>query len=538
MPVPTSVSQHRQSRTRGLRITIFSVLILWLAPVASAYARGPQPAITIPLDPLGFQPLSQRNLLGGSSMVTLDYVDDTHLLLTFNARRLIRRIPGDPPTDEDRNVDALLIELPSGRVLARAEWILHDHGQYLWNLGHGQFLFRVRDDLAILSPLANLKGGEPFQVRPFVHSTRRVQVVSVSADATFLTIESSLPQPVGPDDQALFQSDVARRSGPSDIQINFYRLKFAEKDGTVTAKDVGAVRANHIIELPTSPGGILQVLDQGRQRWAFDFKTYSGNLKELSLFDSTCRPIPVFISLSEFIVFGCRGGSARQQLAGFNLRGDATWEMSLSGPFIAPHLVYAPSAGRFALERVITVGLAFPPDTVDPGFFTGQSVDIYQNDSGKHLFHIDCLPIVRAGQNFAMSPDGMNLAVLREDAVEIFPLPALSPQDKTAIKLAYDSAPQSVEAMFDLPAGSGSFASASETDSSMVPANQAGPAQPTTANSTPAPAAKPQIDSQPAPAASQTDDSVAPAPPVRRKPPTLYNPPAPSPDAPPEESSH
>jgi hypothetical protein len=464
-------------------------------------------------------------------MVTLDYVDDTHLLLTFNARRLIRRIPGDPPTDEDRNVDALLLELPSGRVLARAEWQLHDHGQYLWNLGHGQFLLRVRDDFAILAPLANLKGGAPFQLRPFVRSTRRVEVVSVSADATFLTIESSPPLPLISDDPVAFQPNTGRQPEPSDIQINFYRLRFAEKDGAVMAKDVGAVRANHVVELPTSPGGILQVLDQGHQRWAFDFKTYSGKLKELALFDSTCRPIPVFISLSEFIAFGCHGGTVRQQLAGFNLRGDATWEMALTGPFIAPHLAYAPPAGRFALERVITAGLAFPVDTVDPGYFTGQSVDVYQNDSGKHLFHIDTVPIVRGGQNFTLSPDGMNLAVIREDAVEIFPLPALSPQDKTAIKSAQDSAPPPVDAMFDLPAGSGSFASASDADYSVVPADQAVPVP--TANSTPASGAKPQGDAQSATSAPPADDS---APPVRRKPPTLYNPPAPSPDAPPEGS--
>jgi hypothetical protein len=543
MPVPTLVSRCPRSSVRAVALALSILIVLFLCPPAASFARGPQPALAIPLEPLGFQPLSQRNLLGGSSMITLDYVDSTHLLLTFNARRLIRRIPGDPPTDEDRNVDALLLELPSGRVVARAEWLLHDHGQYLWNLGHGQFLFRVRDDFSILAPLANLEGGTAFQGRPFLHSTRRVEVVNVSADATFLTIESSLPQPSVSNDQ--FQSNAARSAEPSDIQINFYHLDFAEKGGFVLAKELGALQANHIVELPTSPGGILQVLDQGRQRWAFDFKTYTGKLKELALFDSTCRPIPVFISLSEFIAFGCRGGSVRQQLAGFNLRGDATWEMALSGPFIAPHLVFAPSAGRFALGRVITVSLAFPLDTVDPGFFTGQSVDVYQNDSGKHLFHIDCFPIVRAGQNFTLSPDGMNLAVIREDTVEIFPLPPLSPQDKTAIKLSQDSAPPATNTIFDLPAASGGFASAPEAGSSLdVSAGQAGPVsaqpavRPESTDSAPSSATTQQNGSESAASKSQTGDSPPPDPPVRRKPPTLYNPPAPSPDAPPEEGSH
>ena len=100
-------------------------------------------------------------------MLTVDFVDDTHVLVTYNARRLIRRIPNDPPYDEDRNVDALLLELPSGHVLARAEWVFHDHGQYLWNLGHGQFLLRIRDNFSLLAPLANLGKKEAFRARTF-----------------------------------------------------------------------------------------------------------------------------------------------------------------------------------------------------------------------------------------------------------------------------------------------------------------------------------------------------------------------------------
>ena len=45
---------------------------------------------------------------------------------------------------------------------------------------------------------------------------------------------------------------------------------------------------------------------------------------------------------------------------------------------------------------------------------TGQSVVVYQTESGKQLLHVDCSPIARAGQNFALSPDGMSLAVIRD----------------------------------------------------------------------------------------------------------------------------
>ncbi len=79
-----------------------------------------------------------------------------------------------------------------------------------------------------------------------------------------------------------------------------------------------------------------------------------------------------------------------------------------------------------------------------------ESVDVIQNDSGKTLFHTECRPAARAGQNFAFAPDGMSIAVIRDDAVEIYPLPPLGPQDKAAIQLAEKTAPPATEATVDL----------------------------------------------------------------------------------------
>ena len=76
----------------------------------------------------------------------------------------------DPlPDDDDRTIGACLVELPSGKVLARTEWRDHDRLQYLWNLGHGRFLLRVRDRLTMIAPM-------PQQPR------RCVPGVSVAAD--------------------------------------------------------------------------------------------------------------------------------------------------------------------------------------------------------------------------------------------------------------------------------------------------------------------------------------------------------------------
>ena len=296
MPVPNSsrvqscvrvncVRPGRQNR-RASRFkfpTIRLLLILLFFSPALLLARAPQPSARILLDDLGFEGLSQRYLFSGSSMVTLHYVDGTHILLTFVAHRLIRRIPDDPPTDQDRNVDALLLELPSGRVLARAEWVLHDHGQYLWSLGHGQFLLRVRNTFTTIAPLAHLATGHAFVERPFLRTNRRVVLASLSADAGLLTIETADPIPLVTLDSQSTNSapgpDQPQLTEPTNIQINFYRLaqqpnQQDSSENVVIPRSAGGAFSRHPVDLPLSPGGVLNVLDQGRQRWAFDFRTH------------------------------------------------------------------------------------------------------------------------------------------------------------------------------------------------------------------------------------------------------------------------
>jgi hypothetical protein len=524
-------------------------------------SAAPKPANRIALQDLGFMPLPPRYLLDGSSMLALHYVDDTHLLLTFDARRLIPRVPNDPPTDQDHNVDFLLLELPSGRLLARTELLVHDHGQYLWNLGHGAFLLRQRDSFTTFAPLRNLASGKPFGQYPFLRTDRHVVAVLLSPQADFLTLESTDPIPLVDPDPDPFTGVLGRsneRPAPR-VQLNFYRLGPPEPaSGQIIPRAAGIALSRRPIELPLSSEGLLNVLDQGRQRWAFDFKSHSGKRSELALFDSTCRPVPYFISPSEFLVFGCHGGNTRQTIAAFNLRGDATWQQVLSGSYIAPSFVFAPAAGRFALGRLIINSAVVGIDTLDPSMVLAQSVDVIQNDSGKTLFHVDCTPAARAGQNFAFSPDGMNFAVIREGAIEIFALPPLGPQDKTAIQLAVKTAPPATEADVDLsevstrsgpPGQQNSQDTLTTTEAapltpSVIPATR----QPTTPQSAATQFPSNQTPQDPTPATAVDQPTASPSnqasnpgetppqpdPPVRRKPPTLYNPSAPDPAAPPQ----
>jgi hypothetical protein len=533
MTVPLHPIPHRGHGP--LFHNLLSVPLFLLLLATPLLARGPEPPLRIPLEPLGFQPLSPQFLLAGSSLFTVHYVDDSHLLLTFTVRRLLTRVPNDPEDDQDRNVDALLLELPSGHVIARTSWRFHDHGQYLWSLGHGRFLLRVRNTLTTFAPLVNLPTGQPFRERHFLSTDRRIGAVLLSPNANLLIVETVANTPPEPRPKTpLFgptpPPPPPDESDPDRVHINFYRL-FSPNDASdeVQPRVAGMAHSRTTGGVASTAAGYIAIIDQGRQHWAFDFNSYAGKKNELSPFDSACRPSPFFVSRSEFIAFGCRSGSTRRVLGGFNMRGEEMWEQNLFGEYLAPSLAFAPSSGRFALSRVLVhTSSVLPDDSLIPEELSGQNIVVYQISNGKQILHAECSPVERAGQNFALSPNGLSLAVIHAEALEIYSLPPLTGKEQTDVKLAESTAPEENDAPIRFateqtaPAAAEASASAqsdsattsSATDTLGHDATQGTSSAPTGATSGSAAASSP-ADNDTAPAGDAPHTQP-------RKPPTLY----------------
>jgi hypothetical protein len=521
MPVP-------MTNTVRLRLALLLGLAL-LTQGLWGGVRGPQPTATIPLEDLGYEPLTTQFLLAGSSMLTVHFVDEHHLLITFSVKRLLKRLPDCPPGDQDRSIDAILLEIPSGKVLAKTTWRVHDRGQYIWSLGHGRFILRVRNSLTTFAPLANIHSANPFIERPLLNTqAHQIDAILLSPDSDLLVIESREPKAT----TTLGDTDTDAPPNVSE-QVDFFRVAMPDdRPDAILLRHAGQIFTTGTGTIPANSAGYVAILDQGRQHWAFDFRNFNGKVKELSAFGSTCRPKPVLVSRSEFIAFGCHQGNNPQVVGGFNLRGEEMWEQSFPDSYVAPVFVFAPSGGRFAMSRLIShapfgVEDAFTPDLVGP-----QTVVVYQIDSGRQILRVDCSPIERAGQNFSLSPDGLDLAIIRNDAIELYDLPPLTPEEQKALQQAKASAPEDtdVAVQFNQPtsdgAGTTAMTPSAATDTTtptpqqpQTPPSTAPAPTPSTANLPEAPAAQP-ADAAPVTATqSQTDPTGESTP---RQKPTLY----------------
>ena len=523
------------------------------------FARNPPPKFIIPLDPLAVQPSNDR-VMTAQPFTTVNFIDNQHLLVSYTVHRLMKRLPDEPPDDDDRVVEAILLELPSGKVLASTEWRLHDRSRYLWDMGHGHFLLRVRGTFTTIAPMENIVRGHAFEEKPFINTTkRRVVVIQFSPDADFMVVETE-PIPA-PEPEAAHASPLAafnaaisgsqqtpqlQRREPPGVQIMFYRLSLDPRDSErILPRVAGMAITRNPVIIPADSNSFISVLDQGHQAWAFDVNTYAGKVYQLPLFDSTCRPATGFVSKAELLVFGCRGSNDPRRFAAFNLRGEEMWEKNFYDTSLRPSFSFATATGRFAIGRLIVDPTLAGVRDITPSQIRGQTVDVFQTANGNQLLHLDCVPVEPGSQNFAISPDGMTLALRDNGAIDLYAMPAPTQKEQAAIKLALSSAPEDIDVPVRLSTGSAGHTTSADSQADTPTPESARPTtatQPTAARS-PADQAGPVPYNPTQPAVPTQASAEPPTPPptsvagdapaeTHRKPPTLYNAPG---DPPPSE---
>ena len=438
-------------RSRGWRR---GVCLLWVAMAAAAWSafgatayagtKQPAPEVRLALEDLGFPGISPTFLAAGSSMLTVHFVDSEHLLVTFGMRGLIPRVAGDPVDDDDRMVAGELVELATGKVLARTEWHLHDHGRYLWNLGDGRFLLRAGQGLSTFAPMANLAAGRAFVRTVLGHRAGSIEAVMVSADDKLLTIETKAEQPAA--------GETGDAPSRAPIALDFYRLSGAgTSESPLLADHAGAIGATSAIGLPVDGDGYLQATErQGqRGRWAVAFESFGGEEIPLAAVESSCPPTLMRVGSGQLVAITCRGITGRVALLALDFEKHEMWEEPLAASPLTPAFALAPAAGRFAVSRINSIEseatFATAPDNT-----ATQEVRVYQTQTGDLLLKVSCSPVYRTAENFDLSNDGRRVAVVRGDAIEVYGLPQLSKGDRDDLAELEKVAPPAGAGRIDL----------------------------------------------------------------------------------------
>ena len=431
-----------------------------------------QPNASIPVGPLGFAPPAPFYLGDRISQVSLNFLDEDDLLFTFRIPGLIARDTAsrsagtanpevnpepnpekDPPIDPssaERNIRAIVLSLPAGRVVAEDVWRLHDYSPYLWTLRGGKFLLRDRNAVKM--------GSSDLQLTPFLRFPGFVKFLQMDPSQQYLIADSierasgsdatrqeasSNPAPeLGPLHPGTSTDVVASgtftldQSKAAPATTNFLRILRLDTRHVLLTN-----RVNGIASLPIDGDGYYEALRGSGFNWAILYSGFDGSSIRLVQMDSTCYPALDVQAPGILLATGCNPLGGRTLAAVTRVPGQPpllVWQDETPPTSVWPQLTHAADGLRFARSTLEVTHPIGPSSPLDASDIRGQKVEVYDLATGHVALSLPVSPVLDGGGNFALSPSGNRLAVLNAGAVQVYDLPA--PPPLSAVKTAAASA--------------------------------------------------------------------------------------------------
>jgi hypothetical protein len=399
-------------------------LFLWLGSVplsASPHPkepadRGPEERILV--GPLGYRPPGPLYMLSGRAFSSLDFIDAHHLLFTFHQPRLMRR--EDPPDSSENGqiIQAMILGLPDGNVVASSEWRMHDRSRYLWPLGDGKFLVRRRNSFSLADSSLNL--------RPYLEVSTPIIATEVSADGRILLIEHEYERHT-PEEHRRLEAQAMQYGDPppaEDTQITVVEIP--------SKQVLGTLRRDSPIQLPiTATGYVGAARDKAEDQFLIRFVPFEGQPRVLGRVASTCTPHENFLNQKALVIESCGPKSEDVFLDAWTTDGKKLWNGIRDGHLVWPMFAYSRTGDRFAVSLLHISHYIDLADSLNDEDVREQVVQVFDSATGALLMSTNASPILTAGQNFALSEDGEHLAVLRDGAIEIYKVPPPPGPDKT-----------------------------------------------------------------------------------------------------------
>jgi len=391
---------------------------------------GPPPVARIEVASLGFVAPSRAYLSFRYSTTTLDFLDNDSLMFTFRDAGLIRRLPGDPPGDEDQVIRAMVLDIKTGKPVEETQWRMHDRQRYLWALRDGRFMVRQRNSLFLTD--------RRLELRPYLQFESPLQAIEVAPDRRLMVIEVQKITALDPESDKPTGADALLGLTPQ--QRRKRTQVFVLRPGETKILAQSETRSS--VDLPLLTDGFLSLLEgKDPGKWIIQKQVLHNEPETLAEFKSSCLPTLFTVSDAVTLAVGCPPkGGGDHMVSALSSTGEVLWQDKWKRRYIWPTFEYAEDGSRFAfgsleLNRDIGFMDYFGADDV-----VAQMVGVFNTKSGKLELAKDASPVVSAGHNYALSRDGRRFAILREGAIEIYDLPPVVLNPVATAPTAADSA--------------------------------------------------------------------------------------------------
>ena len=465
-----------------------------IAPVVAAQeappapAADPKPSVQIDLSAIGFhEPSRMDRTAEAEPSLSLDFVDASHVLLTYNRKQLIQRLPECPPDHQDRLMHAAILEIPSGKVITETDWYLHDRRRYIWPFTSGKFLLRRWNKLYVVD--------SSLHEHLLLDSSKNLLWVSVTPDASQIIVETENAKKAG---------DSSPKSGSKSEPM--YAVQFIDVKTLSTQR---TLLFNNFTHLTGTSAGYADVIRKG-DIWLLRFGPTATKRHNLARVRSHTVPVVLYPTENTLLIGRCAKSGCSYGVTAFTLTGHRLWRQHWPGLRSYPEISRSEDSSRFVVStlRVDTTNANQGPLDDDDPFkiqfaqhdVLRQDIQVFETASGNSVFEVSISPAVVTGQNVSLSPDGRRLALLRGPALQLFDLRPVSAEEQTN----FASLRTDTLGLYNL----GSATDADWWDTSSTASNSAADAENTAAD---APAGSTNEDTHDSEATAQPGENTEPA---------------------------
>jgi len=406
------------SNVRAFWRTVASVLVVFGVLTAgspqggragAAAAAGTFPSAQVDLAKLGYVGLSAAARQSGGANLSVDFLDADHVLVTFNPKKLFKRLPECPPSHADRQVHAIVIAVPGGAVVKEADWYLHDSRRYVWRLGEGRVLLRR------LSKLYEVDS--KLEEKLIFDSPQEFLWVSVTPDGKQIIVETGASAPVA----TVTKLGDAKNDVKAKERVN---ISFID---VMTSAVQRSLDVRGMTKLEATSSGFADVRKQA-SNWLVEFG--STNITRVK-----ARRLPnlLYSSNNTVLVGRCSVSRDGYNVSAFTVAGTFLWRQHWDDCRYSPVVRASEDGSRFAAGTVTIRTTSEKETQAQEGAREEgleQHVQAIDTATGKSLLSLVAAPAVPDGQNYSLSPDGTRLAVVNGTTMDVYELPEMSPGDR------------------------------------------------------------------------------------------------------------
>jgi VWFA-related protein len=374
-----------------------------------------KPSAVVDLSATDFRPQTRAQRLEDNVSGSLDFIDDNHLLVTFDPRELFKRHADCPKSHQDRLMRALVLELPGGKVVKETTWYLHDRRRYVWPLGTGQFLLRRLNTLYVVD--------SALKEKVLLESPSKLLWVAVTPDQKQIIIEA---QEASQQNSAQVASLSPGKKKPT------FLVQFLDEN---TLAPQRTLKLDAMVKLDATSTGYADLQNKD-DLWLVRYGTSPEDRRNVTVVRSKGEPRVFYSGDNSLLIGRCCSSEGDYSVSSFTTSGHWLWRQHWSRPRYLPVVAYSRDRGRFAVSTLMRQPDSATADTSEEDDANGgleQNVQVFETASGTLLRSLPVNPAVISGQNFSLSPDARRLAVFAGSVIHIYDLPPASPEEESKL---------------------------------------------------------------------------------------------------------